>query len=176
MSKLVEIGISLICATIVATALTTGIVSIAASIDDLIWLLENGQSISHWPLDLIFSVIGTAALAVFFGFIGAALFLSIALFPLIRKGSQTLMIVAGGLAGFAHSIVGWGLRIADNCVGPLDPFEDIIRALGTWGGFILTDSGRQIVAIATVPASVIAGCVAGLTFFRVLKGRPHHEP
>ena len=44
--------------------------------------------------------------------------------------------------------------------------------MGVWGGFLLTDSGRHTVAIATVPASIVGGCAAGLVFYRVVNGRP----
>lgn len=170
MNRPIEIGSGLISATLVATASTAGIVSIVASIDDLSWLIENNQSISMWPFEVAFSAIVTAGLCVVFGFIGAALFLAVALLPLIKRGSRVLMIVAGGLAGLAHSIVGWALRIADEYVGPLSAFEDILLSIGVWGGFLLT--GRQTVAIATVPASIAGGCAAGLVFYRVVNGRP----
>ena len=172
MNRPIEIGGGFISATMVATASTAGIVSIVASIDDLFWLVENNQNISMWPLEAVFSAIGTAGLGVVFGFIGAALFLAVAFLPLFRRGSRVLMIVAGGLAGLAHSIAGWALRIADEYVGPLSPIEDILLSVGVWGGFLLTDSGRQTVAIATVPASIVGGCAAGLVFYRVVNGRP----
>ena len=90
MSKPVEIGSGLISATMVATALTAGIVSIVASVEDLVWLIESNRSIAMWPVELVFSIVGTAGLGVVFGFIGAALFLAVAILPLIKSGSQRL--------------------------------------------------------------------------------------
>ncbi|WP_120076188.1 hypothetical protein [Aurantiacibacter odishensis] len=171
MYRPIEIGSGLISATMVATASTAGIVSVVSSIDDLFWLIENNQSISMWPIRVVFSAIGTAGAGVVFGFIGAVLFLAVGLLPLLKRGSKVLMIVAGGLAGLAHSIVGWALRIADNYVGPLSQLEGLLLSVGAWGGFLLTD-GRQTVAIATVPASIVGGCAAGWIFYHIVIGRP----
>lgn len=173
MENRVEICIGLISASTIATALTTVIVSIAISVESLIWQLGNQHSILLAPLEFIFGLLSVSALAVFFGFIGAALFLSVALLPLVEKGSQKSMVIAGGVAGFAHSIVGWGLRTADHLFGPLG---DTLQSVVSWGGFFLTVSARQVPALSTFPASILAGCVAGLAFYKIAIRPPQENP
>ena len=61
------------------------------------------------------------------------------------------------------------LRLADAALGPTDPREDLLHAIVGWGGFHLTNL-RLVVAIGAIPASIIAGCAAGLVFYRMTRG------
>lgn len=169
-NRAIEILAGLVSAAAVATALMTAISSVAASVADLFGQIETLQSPFSWLLETVFSAISNAVFGVVFGFIGAVIILAIALLPWGASRSQTASALAGGLAGLVHSILGWALRIADKQIGPLHPLEGILQSISLWGGFLLTTTPRVDVALATIPASVIAGCAAGIVFFRVING------
>jgi len=172
--RFIEIVFGLVAATLVATGLTSVLALFAASVQDLVWTVENSRSVAGWLVSALAGTIGTLPFAWIFGFPGAFVVLAAVLLPLGSNPSRRSLVVAGGSAGLFHTGIGWALRLADAALGPTDPREDLLHAIVGWGGFHLTNL-RLAVAIGAIPASIIAGCAAGLVFYRMTRG-PSKEP
>ena len=154
-----------------ATGLTSVLALFGASVQDLVWTVENSHSVAGWLVSALAGTIGTLPFAWIFRFPGAFVVLAAVLLPF---GSNPSRRSLGGGAGLLHTGIGWTLRLADAAPGPTDPREDLLHAIVGWGGFHLTNL-RLAVAIGAIPASIIAGCAAGLVFYRMTRG-PSKEP
>lgn len=167
--------IGIVYAAVASTWLTLAITNLLLSFEEILLLSENWQAVPVRLLSsLAWSILG-AGIAIPFGFIGAAIALSLTLLPFASRRSQRVTIVLGGLAGLMHSAVGWGLRIADQQMGYGHPWEQYLTSVGMWGGFLLTNTHRLATAYAAVPASIIAGCAAGMIFFHVSQRQPRSK-
>lgn len=169
---------------VLATAVTSLLVTMVASIADLVWILKMRnaspelqsvlgfnfeRSLGRWPQELLLGLTFGSLWAILSGFLGALIFLAVG-FSLLSSHhhEHRTYVWTGALVGLAHSVVGLSLSLADQLVGPTSRWEDVIQSLAGWGGFFLTSSPRLEVVVATFPASVVAGAMAGLLYGHVV--------
>lgn len=182
---MIRTGAALAAAALAATTVTSMMVSLVASVADLLWILDMrdaspelksvlgfdfGQSISQWPIEVLMSLLFSPFWAILFGFVGAFLFLAVGfLLKPSRLNKPRHYALAGAAIGLIHSTIGVALRLVDQRVGPTSDWEEVIQSVAGWGGFILTSMPRTEVVVATFPATIVAGAVAGLLYFRLAK-------
>ena len=138
----------------VATGLTSVLALFGASVQDLVWTVENSHSVAGWLVSALAGTIGTLPFAWIFRFPGAFVVLAAVLLPFGSNPSRRSLVVAGGGAGLLHTGIGWTLRLADAAPGPTDPREDLLHAIVGWGGFHLTNL-RLAVAIVMFSPSLM---------------------
>ncbi len=175
-------------AAVVAPAVTTALLSMAAAVETLLWIFEMRNAspelkslfgydfhrkLSAWPLDALREVIFAPVLGIAFGFLGALLFLAIGFYIAGRRQLTVRgYILAGAAVGLIHSAVGLSLRELGLLLELL-PWDQrlAIEPLVGWivaiGGFALTH-GRLLGVGLTFLAAPLAGAVAGFLYARML--------
>jgi hypothetical protein len=164
-------------AAVVAPAITTAMLSVVGSIEDLVWILRTrnaspsfksllnfdfGHEIGAWPLKALGDIALSPLLGVAFGFVGAFIFLAIG-FEIARhyRVGQNGYRIAGAIVGLVHSAIGLSFRATDLLPWNLKlAVEPVMGWVGLAGGFLLTNA-RPVYAALTFLAAPIAGALAG---------------
>jgi hypothetical protein len=155
-------------AAIVATAVTTFLVICAGLVADL---ASGANANSGWG-NLFGTMLFGVGWAVVLGFIGAFVAMAVGV-TIFGRGQRTRSyVLAGVAAGLLHSLVGVALKLAVGQEGYAAGTNDVLGSIILWGGFILTNlPGWNVVAV-TIPASMLAGALAGLVYARLIGARP----
>src|SRR5947209_1496196 len=115
-----------IVAAVVAPAMTTALLSMAAAVERLLWIFDMRDAspeqkslfgydfhrqLSAWPLDALRELIFAPVLGIAFGFLGALLFLATGFYIAGRRNLTVRgYILAGAAVGLIHSAVGLSLH------------------------------------------------------------------
>jgi len=149
-------------AALVATGVTGDIILVVGAIGDI-----PPNPFWHF-LGAFIGLFVFPLFAALFGFVGAFLFLGAGFLFVRPKWGRRGYACAGALSGLIHTFCGFALRMLD---------YDLVVARGwgtayNWaivgGGFALTSQPVREIAIATFPASLIAGALAGLAYAKVV--------
>jgi len=177
-------------AAVVAPAMTTALLSMAAAVERLLWIFDMRDAspeqkslfgydfhrqLSAWPLDALRERIFAPVLGIAFGFLGALLFLATGFYIAGRRRRPTVRryVLTGAAVGLIHSAVGLSVRELALLVEllPWDQFlviEPVVGWIAAIGGFALTTDGRPLIAGLTFLAAPLAGAVAGFLYARML--------
>jgi len=175
-------------AAIMAPAITTALLSVAAAVETLLWIFEMRNAspelkslfgydfhrdLSAWPWDAFWGLILAPIVGIGFGFLGALLFLAIGFCIGSRRNLRVRgYILAGAAVGLIHSAVGLSLRGVGLLLELLPwsqrlAIEPLVGWITLIGGSALTQ-GRPLYTGLTFLAAPLAGAVAGLHYARVL--------
>jgi hypothetical protein len=170
MRQILKAVVSITYASVTATWTTLAVAGLLTSLWDMPTPMNNWTGVLISLLWSLVYSLGMAGIAIPFGFIGAATTLSLFLIPSASRRSLKATVILGGMAGLVHTSIGWCLRLADQQLPFGHPWDSHLTSIGIWGGFLLTNTSL-VMAYATIPASIVAGCAAGYVFFRVTQGQ-----